>query len=43
MAWNVPSRPVMPCTMTRVFLSAQIAIYIVPLCGGGLQPADPAH
>src|SRR2546423_1378451 len=26
LAWNVPSRPVIPWTMTRVFLSAQMAI-----------------
>jgi hypothetical protein len=26
LAWNVPSRPVRPCTITRVFLSTKIAI-----------------
>src|SRR5207244_12533037 len=36
LAWKVPSRPVMPWTTTRVFLSAQIDI--CSLCWDGLKP-----
>src|SRR5580704_12035654 len=34
LAWNVPSLPVMPCTMSRVFLSTKTDILMLPL----LQP-----
>src|SRR5580658_2414832 len=32
LAWKVPSRPVSPCTINRVFLSTRIAIKMIPQC-----------
>src|SRR5580693_5817137 len=32
-AWNVPSLPVIPCTISRVFLSTKTAILCPRLCG----------
>src|SRR5580693_3386406 len=32
LAWKVPSRPVRPCTIKRVFLSTRIAINTIPHC-----------
>src|SRR3989304_1268214 len=47
--WNRPSRPVMPCTTTRVFLFARIAISVASFCslhcflGGFSQGLGRAH
>src|ERR1700690_3024479 len=34
-AWNVPSRPVRPCTINRVFLFTKIDINMIPHCLSG--------